>query len=142
MALKNGSAGLVPNFFPVVVKGKRTFLGTFTTAGDQLQFSLAPFSYEHSGSVVFQIIPVAAGGTITTLTCDIQISLDGGVTFNAQVAAGAATVASNTAGINFQTGHVQSVALPGVGAEAVLQFVVATLALGTATSVQVWALMA
>jgi hypothetical protein len=141
MALKNGP-GLVPSFFPVVVKGKRTLLGTITTAGDQLQFSLAPDSYAHSGSVIFQIIPVAPAGTITTLTCDVQISLDGGVTFNAQVAAGAATVASNTAGINFQTGHLQSVALPGVGAEAALQFVAATLVFGTATAITVWALMA
>lgn len=141
MALKNGP-GLVPSNFPVVVKGKSTLLGSITTAGDQLQFSLAPDSYQHSGSVIFQIIPVAAGGTITTLTVNIQISLDGGTTFDNQAAAGSSTVASNTAGINFQTGHLQSVALPGVGAEAVLQFVAATLVLGTATSFKVFALMA
>lgn len=140
MSLKNGP-GFVPSNFPVVVRGKSTLLGSITTQGDQLQFSLSSESYPHLGSVIFQIIPVAAGGTITTLTVNIQISLDGGTTFDNQVAAGAATVASNTAAINFQTGHLQSVALPGVGGEAVLQFVAATLTLGTATSFKVFALM-
>lgn len=141
MALKNGP-GLVPSNFPLVVRGKNTFLGSITTQGDQLQFSLSTDSYPHCGSVIFQIVPVAANGTITTFTVNIQISLDGGVTFDNQAAAGAATVASNTAGINFQTGHLQSVALPGVGGEAVLQFVAATLTLGTATSIKVFASMA
>lgn len=138
MALKNG-AGFTPSNFPVVVKGKATLLGTITANGDQLQFSLAPFSFEHSGSILIQVI---GNGTITTLTADIQISLDGGTTFNAQTAAGSATVASNTAAINFQTGPLQSIALPGVGGEASLQFVVKSLAFGTATSAKVIALMA
>lgn len=139
MALKNGP-GLVPSNFPLVVKGKRTLLGTITTAGDQLQFSLAPDSYVHSSSVIFQAIPI--GGTITTFTADVRISLDGGVTFNPQKAAGAATVASNTAAIDFVAGPLESVALPGVGAEAVLQFVAATFVLGTGTGATIIALMA
>src|SRR5262249_37148183 len=129
MALKNGPQ------FPVILKGKRTKIGTFTVAGDQLQFALMEASYVHSGSIIVQVI---GNGTITTLTADIRISLDGGTTFTAQTAAGGATVASNTTALNFQTGPLQSVALPGVGSEAVLQFVVATLAFGTATSADVW----
>ena len=133
MALKNGPQ------FPVIPKGKRVKIGTFTVAGDQLQFALMEPSYVHSGSLLVQVV---ANGTVTTLTADIRISLDGGTTFTAQTAAGAATVASNTTGLNFQTGPLQSIALPGVGSEAILQFVVATLVFGTATSADVWVLMA
>lgn len=133
MAVKNGPQ------FPNITKGKRVKIGTFTVNADQLQFSLSPLSYEHSGSLIIQVI---ANGTVTTLTADIQISLDGGTTFNAQAAAGAATVASNTAALNFQTNPLQSVALPGVGGEAILQFVVKSLTFGTATSADVWGLMA
>lgn len=125
--------------FPVILKGRRTKIGTFTAVGNQLQFTLMEPSYVHSSSIIVQVV---GNGTITTLTADIRISLDGGTTFTAQTVAGAATVASNTAALNFQTGPLQSIALPGVGSEAVLQFVVATLAFGTATSADVWVLMA
>lgn len=127
--------------FPVITKGKRTKIGTFTAAGNQLQFSLMEPSYVHSSSIIVQVI---GNGTITTLTADIRISLDGGTTFNPQTGtvAGSSTVASNTAAINFQTGPLQSVAIPGVGSEAILQFVVVTLTFGTATSADVWVLMA
>jgi len=131
MALKNGPQ------FPNVAFAKRTKIGTFTANGDQLQFSISARSYEHSGSMIFQVV---ANGTVTTLTADIQISLDGGTTFNPQSAAGAATVASNTAGLNFQTSPLLSVALPGVSGECSLQFVVKTLTFGTATSADVWVL--
>src|SRR5215813_9625882 len=93
--------------FPVIPKGKRVKIGSFTAVGNQLQFTLMEPSYVHSGSVIFQVV---ANGTVTTLTADIRISLDGGTTFTAQTAAGAATVASNTSALNFQTGPLQSVA--------------------------------
>lgn len=133
MAIKNS-----PNF-PNLTKGRPVKIGTFTANGDQLQFAISPFSYEHSGSLIVQVVP---NGTVTTLTADIRISLDGGTTFTAQSAAGAATVASNTAAINFQTGPLQSIALPGVGGQCSLQFVVASLTFGTATSADVWGLVA
>jgi hypothetical protein len=134
MALKNGPQ------FPVVTKGKAVNIGTFTAATDQLQFTLAPDSVVHCGSLIVQVV---ANGTVTTLTADIRISLDGGTTFNAQTVAGAATVASATAGLNFAGSPLQSVALPGVASEAILQFVVlAGLAFGTATSAKVLVLMA
>src|SRR5215469_13815768 len=125
--------------FPVITKGKRVKIGTFTAVGNQLQFTWMEPSVTHSASLLVQVV---ANGSVTTLTADIQISLNGGTTFNAQVAAGLATVASNTAGINFQTGPLQSIALPGVGSEAILQFVVATLVFNTATSADVFVLMA
>src|SRR4029077_11343812 len=114
-------------------------IGTFTANGNQIQFSLSEQSYYHCGSLIIQVI---ANGTVTTLTADIQISLDGGITFNAQTAAGAATVASNTAGLNFQSSPLQSVAIPAVGGQVSLQFVVKSLTFGTATSADVWALVA
>lgn len=139
MAIKNGSKSISGSgvIFPAVEKGKPVKIGTFTTNGDQLQFALAPYSVEHCGSIIVQVV---ANGSVTTLTADIQLSLDGGVTFTAQTAAGTATVASNTSALNFQTGPLQSIAIPGVGGELSLQFVVKSLTFNTATAADVWVL--
>lgn len=140
MAIVNGPAG-GGGPFPKVTVGKRTKIGSITAAGNQLQFGLSEQSFYHCGSIIIQSVPQAPGGTITTFTADIRLSLDGGVTFAAQSAVGAATVASNTAGLNFQTTPLQSIAIPGVGGELSLQFVAVTFVLGTATSADIWVLL-
>lgn len=120
--------------------GKPMKLGVIATATDILQFALSEPSFYHSGSIVFQSVPV--GGTITTFTANIAISLDGGVTFNTQTGnVGTATVASTTSALNFQTSPLQNVAIPGVGGQISVQFQAATFVLGTATGATIWALV-
>lgn len=135
MAVVNGPAP-----FPKISPGKPTKIGSIATVTDILQFSLSENSGYHLGSIVFQAIP---NGTVTTFTVNINVSLDGGTTFNTQTGnVGAATIASNTSGLNFQTGPLQNVAMPGIGGQCSLQFAAATLTLGTATKIDIWALVA
>lgn len=134
MAILNGPAP-----FPKLPFGKPVKLGTVATATDGFQFSISEDSYRHAGCIIFQMIPV--GGTITTFTANIQFSLDGGTTWDAQTSAGTATVASNTAGINFQTGHLENVAIPGIGGQVSIRFQTATFVLGTGTGADIWALV-
>jgi hypothetical protein len=134
MAVVNGPAPFVK-----VVVGKPTKIGSIATATDVLQFALSEQSFYHCGSIVFQAVP---NGTVTTFTANIAISLDGGTTFATQIGTTPATVASTTAAINFQTQPLQNVAIPAVGGQISLQFQAATLTLGTATKIDIWALVA
>lgn len=134
MAVVNGPQ------FPKLGVGRPVKLGSIATATDILQFSLSENSGFHLGSIVFQAIP---NGTVTAFTVNIQMSLDGGTTFNIQTGnVGASTVASNTGGLDFGTKQLQNVALPGVGGQLSMQFAAATLTLGTATKIDIWGLLA
>lgn len=128
---------------PKLPFGKPVKLGTITTNTDQFQFTFSEPSYLHSGSLIFQIVPAAPGATITTLTVNVVFSLDGGVTFDPQTGnVGAATVASTTSALAFATNHLQSLAIPALGGQISARFNVTALTFGTATSADVWALVA
>lgn len=122
--------------FPTVALGKPTKLGSIATSTDVLQFSMPARTDSHLGHIVFQAIP---NGTVTTFTAAVNISLDGGTTYNPQKPAGGTTLASDTSALNFQTTPLQSAAMPGVGGSHSLQFAAATLTLGTATKIDIWA---
>ena len=125
--------------FPNVPVGRPTKIGTILVAGDQLQFSMSATSVMHAvGAVLFQSV---ANGTITTFTADIRMSLDGGTTFTAQTVGGGFTSGSNTAALNFQTGPLMVVGLPGAGGQMSFQFVAVTFVLGTATKADIWAIL-
>lgn len=128
---------------PKVTVGRPVKLGSITAATDQFQFSISENSGYHLGSLIFQIVPQPAGGTITALTTNIAISLDGGTTFDPQTGnVGASTVASSTGALDFHTNHCQNVAMPGVGGQISLRWNTQTLTFGTATSVDLWVLLA
>lgn len=145
MAVVNGPQ------FPLVTFGKPVLLGLIKTATDVLQFSLPNRTDYHLGHLMVQAVP---NGTVTTFTANIAFALNipgtgqlagpaSGVaaTFNSQAPAGGSTLASTTAGLNFQTTPLFSVALPGIGGQVACQFQAATLTLGTATQIEIWALI-
>ncbi|MCI0725027.1 MAG: hypothetical protein L0338_39595 [Acidobacteria bacterium] len=90
-------------------------------AGDD--FNLPPESGRSHGAMVLQAIGV--GGTITALVVDLEISLDGGTTFNKLVI-----------GITL-TANAQKVDIAGLGSGARCRLVSTTFTLGTATSIQI-----
>ena len=132
---------------PGVVKlpvGKRTKIGTITTATDILQFAISENSGFHLGSLILQAVP---NGTVTTFTIQMQFSLDGGTTFGTQLNVNPATIASTTTAANMLFGTATpmpllNVAIPGVGGEVSLQLATQSLTLGTATKIDIWGLVA
>lgn len=53
---------------------------TALVAGAQVPFGIPPQCSNYRGRVNFQVVPTA--GTVTTITGDVEISMDGGITWS------------------------------------------------------------
>jgi hypothetical protein len=100
-----------------------------TAAGSGNSFSLPNESGRYHGAMILQAIGRigAAPGTITALVVDLEVSLDGGTTWNKLVT-----------GITLSTLAI-SVNVAGLGTGATLRLTSTTFTLNTATSIVVYA---
>lgn len=100
-----------------------------TSTGTGSTFSLPPGSGRHAGRMILQAIGkiAEAPGTITALVVDLEISNDGGTTWNKLVI-----------GITL-TANAVSVDVAGLGNGSQCRLTSTTFTLNTATSIQIWA---
>jgi hypothetical protein len=119
-----------------------------SASGAQAEFGIPPQDANYRGILIVQAVPIPAGGTITTLTAQLEMSLepdgqDPTAIFGifqkvVPVSAGPATL-SPYSGWALASGIPVAIDISGAGGTGSLRFNFTTLTLGTATGINIFA---
>lgn len=119
-----------------------------TAGGAQAEFGLPPQASNYRGNLIVQAVPVPAGGTITSLIAQLEMSLEPDnqdptaifQIFNKVVPVGGAPATlSAYSGWQLSSGIPIAIDISGAGGTGSLRFNFTTFTLGTATGVNVFA---